>query len=63
MYDFKSKELKSYKGYNIDKCWRVDFEGKRIKKYPYFYNVSDEDDYIGEEFASLEEAKRFIDSL
>lgn len=63
MYDFDCKELKSYKGYGIDKCWRVDSDGERIKKYPYFYNVVEDDDYIGEEFPSIEEAKNFIDSL
>ena len=62
-YDFDSKELKNYKGYGIDKCWKVDSDGNRIKKYPFFYNVSDGEDYIGEEFATLEDAKRFIDSL
>lgn len=63
MYDFDFKELKNYKGYQIDKCWRVDSDGERIKKYPFFYNVSENDDYIGEEFESLEAAKKFIDSL
>lgn len=63
MYEFESKQLKNYKGYEISKCWRVDSDGERIKKYPFFYNVADDDDYIGEEFNSLEEAKKFIDTL
>ena len=63
MFNFDSKELKSYKGYEISKAWRVDSDGKRIKKYPFFYLVADEDDYIGEEYATLSDAKKFIDSI
>lgn len=62
-YDFDSKELKSYKGYEISKCWRVDSDGNRIVKYPFFYLVADGDDYIGEEYATLSDAKKFIDSI
>jgi hypothetical protein len=62
-YDFDNKKLKNYKEYEIDKCWRIDSDGNRIKKFPFFYNVSDEEDYVGEEFATLEDAKKFIDSL
>ena len=62
-YDFDTKELKNYKGYEIYKAWRVDSDGERIKKYPYFYLVADDEDYIGEEYTSLEEAKKFIDTL
>lgn len=61
--DFETKELKSYKGYEISKAWRVDTDGDMIKKYGYFYLVSDDDDYIGEEYKSLAEAKKFIDSI
>ena len=63
MYDFEVKELNSYKGYGIDKAWRVDSDGIRIKKEGFFYLVSDDDDYIGEEFKSLTEAKSFIDEI
>lgn len=63
MYDFEVKELKSYKGFGIDKAWRVDSDGERIKKYGYFYLVNDGDDYIGEEYNSLAEAKAFIDTF
>ena len=62
-YDFDNKELKSYKGYEINKCWRVDSDGNRIAKYPFFYLVADDDDYIGEEYATLNDAKKFIDSI
>lgn len=63
MYDFETKELKSYKGYGIDKAWRVDSDGERINKYGYFYLVSDGEDYIGEEYQSLTDAKKYIDKI
>ena len=61
--DFDYKDLKPYKGYTIQKAWYIDDEGNRIKKYPVFYLVADEDDYVGEEYKTLEDAKRWIDSL
>ena len=60
---FETRQLKDYKGYEIQKAWWVDSEGDRIKKYPIFYLVADGDDYIGEEYASLEDAKKYIDSI
>lgn len=60
---FETRQLKDYKGYEIQKAWWVDSEGERIKKYPIFYLVADGDDYIGEEYSSLEDAKKFIDSM
>ena len=60
-YDYK--DLKGYKGYSIQKAWWVDCDGCRIKSKPCFYLVSDEDDYIGEEYPTLKDAKNFIDSL
>ena len=63
MNDFESRELKKYKGYGISKAWRVDSDGERIKKYPFFYLVDDGDDYIGEEYKTLAEAKAFIDTF
>ena len=61
--DFEVKELQSYKGYGISKAWYVDSDGKRITKYPYFYLVDDGDDYVGNEFSSLSQAKSFIDKI
>ena len=60
---FDFKQLKNYKGYEIQKAWWVDSDGDRIKKYPAFYLVADDDDYIGDEFQSLEDAKKYIDTL
>lgn len=60
---FETRQLKDYKGYEIQKAWWVDSEGERIKKYPIFYLVAEGDDYIGDEYSSLEDAKKFIDSM
>ena len=60
---FDTKQLKDYKGYEIQKAWWVDADGERIPKYPVFYLVADEDDYIGEEYPTLEDAKKYIDSI
>lgn len=62
-YDFETKQLKNYKGYEIYKAWRIDSDNKRIKKYGFFYLVAEDDDYIGEEYNSLNEAKKFVDSI
>lgn len=60
--DFDTKRLKDYKGYEIHKAWKTDTFGNKIDK-KIWYLVANEDDYIGEEYQSLEEAKKFIDSL
>jgi len=60
---FVIRQLTDYKGYEIQKAWWVDSKGSRIKKYPIFYLVADGYDYIGEEYASLEDAKKYIDSI
>lgn len=60
---FDTKNLKDYKGYEIQKAWWIDSDGERIKKYPIFYLVADGDDYIGDEYPTLDAAKKFIDTL
>ena len=60
---FETRQLKDYKGYEIQKAWWVDADGDRIAKYPVFYLVADDDDYIGVEYSSLEDAKKYIDSI
>lgn len=63
MKHIESKELKSYKGYGIDKVWYAyDDDDKKVKGSDR-YCVSDGEDYIGEEFRTLEEAKVWIDTL
>lgn len=61
--DFDTRKLKDYKGYEVYKAWWIDADGDRIKKYPIFYLVAEGDDFIGEEYPSLEAAKKFIDTL
>ncbi len=61
--DFETKVVKTYKGFEISKAWYVDDEGRRLKKYPFFYLVADNDDYIGEEYETVEKAKAFIDTF
>lgn len=62
MADYEVKELKAYKGYGIDKLYEIDSDGDRTKRAP-FYNVYENDDYVGEEFETLKEAKKFIDGI
>ena len=60
---FDTHQLKDYKGYEIQKAWWVDEDGNRIRKHPIFYLVAEGDEYIGVEYSSLAEAKKFIDSI
>ena len=60
---YEYKELKEYKGYGIDKAWQVDFFNKKVRGTDR-YLVSDADEYyVGDEFETLADAHRFIDSL
>ncbi len=61
MAQYEERELKPYKGFGITKMQELNFFGKKIG-LP-FYNVDDGEDYIGEEFRTLEDAKKFIDTL
>lgn len=61
MRNWECKALKDYKGYGIDKCWWVDLEGRKVGEY--FYLVSEGEDYIGSEYSSLTEAKKYIDEI
>ena len=58
-YDENSIE---YKGYTIDKSWKEDYKGKRIPG-TIRYMVSEEDDWIGDVYKTLGEAKAYIDEL
>lgn len=57
MKDLETNELKEYKGYGISKAWWVDENGRGR----YFYLVDDGDDYVGEEYPTLKDAKKAID--
>lgn len=61
MTNYDERELKPYRGYGITKMWELNFFNKRIG-LP-FYCVSEDADYIGKEFKTLEQAKKFIDGL
>ena len=55
-------DLKPYKGYGVQKAWYEDFDGRKVPNTD-IYLVSDDDDYIGEEYHTIAEAHRFIDSI
>lgn len=59
--DFEAKDLKPYKGYEIQKCYWMNSDGDRVGKA--FYLVADEEDYISEELETLTAAKKFIDEM
>lgn len=61
MTDYLFEDLKPYRGYDVQKVQKVDADGKKIGKPVYI--VSDDDDAIGEEFDSIAEAHRFIESI
>ena len=62
-FDYEFKYVRDYKGFEIQKAWQVDFEGKKRKGTEVYIVVDDEDDCIGEEYKTLTEAKKFIDTL
>lgn len=57
-----NKELTPYKGYGITKEWKIDLFGHRVKGSEK-YLVDDGEDYIGEEYKTLKDAKNFIDTI
>ena len=61
MENYDYRRLKDYKGYEIYKCYWTDETGKKSSNY--FYLVAENDDYIGESYLSLDDAKSFIDSV
>lgn len=62
MNGYEFQELKPYKGYGISKAYELDFDGERIKD-SLVYVVDDGEDYIGEEYKTLKEARQFIDTI
>lgn len=58
--DYDSKTLKMYKGYNIDKIWDITSAGKKVNTQ---YQVSDDDENAIDYFATLAEAKKYIDTV
>ena len=62
-YECKNIDLKPYKGYEIQKCYFVDRKGKRKGKPFYLVAESNDEDYCGDAYSSLADAKHFIDSV
>ena len=68
-FNFEYIDLKPYKGYNVQKAWELIYTKTHYGEYGYKrhgkprYIVADEEGYIGEEYYSLSEAHRFIDSI
>ena len=65
MYDRKldGKFLAPYKGYQIEKNWELDYRGNRIPKTDRYMVIDKDDDWIGDIYKTLEEAKAYIDSI
>lgn len=61
MADYMFEDLQPYRGYEVQKAWKVDADGKRIGRPVYI--VSDDEDAIGEEYGSIADAHRFVDSI
>ena len=58
-----SETLNPYKGYQIEKSWRLNSRGKRIPNTIRYTVIDENDDWIGDVYKTLSEAKAFIDSL
>ena len=58
----EAQELKPYRGYKIDKSWEI-IGKKRVPKSVRYMVVDEEDDWIGDVYNTLDEAKAYIDSL
>lgn len=65
MYDSKldSKSMKPYKGYQIDKSWKVDSRGRKIPNTDSYMVIDEDDDWIGDVYNTLSEAKAYIDEI
>ena len=61
MSDYEYKYLKPYKGYDVVKAYELDDDGKHTGTFVYI--VQDDEDMIGEEYDTLSNAHKFIESL
>ncbi len=62
MNDYEYKELSAYKGYGMTRAYQLNDEGKKIPGTT-IYLVSEGEDYIGEEYKTLIDAKKYVDGL
>ena len=58
----EGQEMKPYKGYGIDKSWEM-VGNKRVPNSVRYMVIDEEDDWIGDVYKTLDEAKAYIDSL
>lgn len=58
----EAKEMKPYKGYKIDKSWEV-IGNKKVPGSDRYMVIDEEDDWIGDVYRNLAEAKHYIDSI
>lgn len=58
----EGQEMKSYKGYGIDKSWEM-VGNKRVPNSVRYMVIDEDDDWIGDVYTTLDEAKAYIDSL
>lgn len=65
MYDRKldGEFLAPYKGYQIEKNWELDYKGRRVPHTDRYMVVDRDDDWIGDMYKTLAEAKAFIDTI
>ena len=57
------QQMKPYKGYQIDKSWKVDYRGNRIPNTVQYMVIDEDDDWIGDVYSTLAEAKAYIDEI
>lgn len=58
-----SKEMRPYKGYRIEKSWKVDHKGRPIPDSETYMVIDEEDDWIGDVYKTLKEAHQYIDDF
>ena len=59
----EAEEAELYKGYRIVKSWKADYKGNRIPRTTIYQVVDDDDNWIGDCYKSLAEARRFVDEM
>lgn len=60
---YDGKDMKPYKGYKIEKNWKLDEKGKPVPGSVRFMVIDEEDDWIGDVYKTLKEAHEYIDEL
>lgn len=55
--------MKPYKGYQIEKNWKVDYNGKRLPNTTKYMVIDENDDWIGDIYDTYDDAKAYIDEI